>query len=74
MLKLFRFLPARWWSAGAWKRWTGYLRWRLETYGADFPDGKLHASALRRLARQWPSYQRWISQIDRLRQKRGPRP
>jgi hypothetical protein len=69
MLRLVRFLPRRWWSPQAWKTWWSYVHCRLETYGVYYPENKANPSMLRSLTRQFPSYYRWLGQIDKLRKK-----
>ena len=69
-MRLINFLPRRWWSPRAWRVWASYLHWRLETYGAFYPSGKINLRALRSLIRQTPSYLRWVGQIERLRSRK----
>jgi len=61
-----RFLPTRWWKPSAWITWGSYLHWRLETYGVFYPKGKINWKALKSLIRQFPSYRRWLSEMDRV--------
>jgi hypothetical protein len=68
-MRLLRFLPARWWSPDAWKGWKRYAHWRLETYGAYHPDGRLNRATLKSLVKQFPSYYRWLGHIDALRKQ-----
>jgi hypothetical protein len=69
MMRVFRFLPTRWWSPSAWKTWKTYVHWRLETYGVFYPAGKINWRALRSLLKQVPSYQRWLGELDEVRKK-----
>jgi hypothetical protein len=69
MLRLIRFLPRRFWSPQAWRTWRQYLHWRLETFGALYPDHRLTKSGIRSLIKQFPSYYRWLGEIDRLRRR-----
>lgn len=69
MLRLLRFLPSRPWSPKAWKQWASYMRWRLETYGVYYPDHRLNRQTLKTFLRQFPSYYRWLGDIDRLRRQ-----
>ena len=69
MLALIRFLPRRWWSPKAWKNWTRYVHWRLETYGIYHPAGQFNRQAFKQLLKQFPSYYRWLRDIDKTRQK-----
>jgi hypothetical protein len=65
--RLLRFLPRRPWSPAAWRRWTTYVHWRMETYGVYYPQGRRNPDAFRSLLKQFPSYYRWLRQMDRLR-------
>lgn len=67
MIRLLRFLPTRWWSLKAWKTWREYIHWRLETYGVYYPAGQTNKTALRLLFKQFPSYYRWLGQIEKTR-------
>jgi len=67
MLRLFRFLPRRWWSLHDWKIWKSYIHWRLETFGAYYPEGKLTRTSLAQLLRQFPSYYRWLKEMEQKR-------
>jgi hypothetical protein len=69
MMRLFRFLPRRWWSFKAWRVWASYVHWRLETYGVFYPAGKIDWRAMRSLVKQIPSYQSWLSEMDAIRKK-----
>lgn len=69
MLRLLRFLPRRWWSLRAWRAWRAYARWRLETYGLYDSQGRRRPNALPSLLKQFPSYYRWLGEMDRLRRK-----
>ncbi len=69
MIRLLRFLPTRWWSPKAWKIWRSYIHWRLETYGVYYPAGQTDKTALRSLLKQFPSYYRWLGQIDKIRRR-----
>gem|GEM_PF-2506238 len=70
MLKFARFLPRRWWSSHAWKIWSRYVHWRLETYGMYYPDGRWNSASFRLLLKQSLSYSHWLSELDRLRRSR----
>ncbi len=70
-MRLLRFLPSRWWSWRSWKSWPAYVRWRLETYGVFYPDGRWHADAFRRMTRQFRRYYRWVGDLDRLKSLRS---
>ena len=69
MFRLFRFMPTRWWSPKAWKTWGSYVHWRLETYGVYDPAGRIDKTVLQSLFKQFPSYYRWLGQIDKLRNR-----
>jgi hypothetical protein len=69
MIRLLRFLPTRWWSPKAWKTWREYIHWRLETYGVYYPAGQTDKTALRSLFKQFPSYYRWLGEMDRVRRQ-----
>lgn len=69
MFRLLRFLPSRWYSLSAWKSWTSYMHWRLETFGVYYPDGKLQPPAFQKFLRQFPSYYRWLGQISAFRRR-----
>lgn len=66
-MTLLRFLPRRWWSPSAWFAWKDYMHWRLETYGAYYPRNTLSRRSLSLLVKQFPSYYRWLNQLDHLR-------
>ncbi len=70
MLRLLRFFPTRWWSLRAWKTWNEYIHWRKETYGVYFPDGQENPQALRAMWKQFPSYYRWLGEMDDLRHQK----
>jgi len=72
MIRLFRFLPTRWWSIRAWKTWTSYIHWRLETFGLYGQEASNRATARRSLRRQFPSYYRWLGEVDRIRRHKSP--
>jgi len=69
MVRLLRFFPRRWWSLHGWRSWKSYIHWRLETYGVYTLDGKTRRGSLVKLLKQFPSYYRWLGQIDRLRRQ-----
>jgi hypothetical protein len=69
VIRLFRFLPTRWWSPRAWRTWASYVHWRLETYGVFYPAGKINWRALCSLLKQIPSYQSWLREMDAVRKK-----
>lgn len=69
MLRFLRFLPSRWWSPAAWKRWWTYIHWRLETYGVYHTDGKFHAKAFISLVHQLRSYEHWLAEFGRIRKE-----
>ena len=71
MFRLLRFLPTRWWRPSAWKRWSTYVHWRLETYGVYYPQGKFNGQAFRSLLKQFGSYRRWLTEFDQLRKKQS---
>jgi len=64
MIRLWRFLPTRWWSPRSWRTWASYVHWRLETYGVYYPAGKINWKALRSLLKQMPSYSQWLAEMD----------
>jgi hypothetical protein len=68
-MRLSAFLPRRWWSPKAWRVWTGYIHWRLETYGVFYPAGKINGQAIGSLLKQMPSYRRWLTDFDANRKK-----
>jgi hypothetical protein len=39
----------------------------METFGVYYKTDKVSGAALKMLLRQFPSYFRWLGQIDRLR-------
>jgi len=67
MFRLLRFLPSRWWRPSAWKTWASYIHWRLETYGTYDAGGRMNWNSFRMLLRQFPSYLRWLKEIDHRR-------
>jgi hypothetical protein len=69
MLRLVRFLPRRFWSPRAWRSWGEYVHWRLETFGVYHPEGRFNRKGFRQLVKQFPSYYRWLGQIDRIRRR-----
>ena len=64
---IFQFLPTHWWWPSAWRTWASYMHWRLETYGVYYPGGKFNGPAFFSLLKQFPSYRRWISEMDHQR-------
>jgi hypothetical protein len=68
-MRIWAFLPHRWWSPRSWKTWASYVHWRLETYGVYYPEGKFNRTAFKSMLRQLPSYSRWLSEMNRLRGK-----
>jgi hypothetical protein len=66
---MLKYLPNRWWSPRAWRTWSSYIHWRLETYGVYHPGGKFNGKAFVSLVLQFPHYNRWLTEIKKLRNK-----
>jgi len=68
-MNVLNYLPRHWWSPRAWKTWGSFVHWRLETYGVYYPANRFNFAAFRSLLKQFPSYLKWLDQIEKSRQK-----
>lgn len=63
----FRFLPRRQlYKLSTWQAWFSYIKWRLETYGVYYPNGKFHWDIAYKMIISLPSYIKWIRRMDSL--------